>query len=292
MEQKQPKRLLKTAYIAVTFIALALSLTAATYAWFSSNSVVKTDYATGRSGTDTVELQVSSSGGGSFQAEAQAAIAQVNEAQATQLLPVSTADLSNFVYSAGTVEDAAVHFEKVENEKYYYHGRIYLRAAAEGHSPNARLKLYLDDAEESGGAFFQNIKGYMANAARLGLTFDGGSAHILRVSEETNPEQNRVVNTVLNGSKLSEGQVIDSSGSSLTAVEDPSEAMADYTVGAEGVTDNTVKSLFTMNLNQIYEVDIYFYMEGCDPDCSDVTQLDELDFHLSFYGILTEEAVE
>lgn len=114
----------------------------------------------------------------------------------------------------------------------------------------------------------------------------------MRVSEETNPEQNRTVNTVLNGSRLAEGQVIDSSGSSLTAVDDPSEAMADYTVGAEGLADNTVKSLFTMNLNQIYEVDIYFYMEGCDPDCSDVTQLDELDFHLSFYGILTEEAVE
>ena len=63
-----------------------------------------------------------------------------------------------------------------------------------------------------------------------------------------------------------------------------------YTIGAEGVSDNSVKSLVTMNLNQIYEVDIYFYMEGCDPDCSDVAQLDALDFHLSFYGILTEEA--
>ena len=286
------KHILKTAYVAVTSIAVAMSLTAATYAWFSSNSVVKTDYATGRSGTDTVELQISSSGGGSFQPEEKAAIVQVNETQATLLLPVSTADLSNFVYSTGTIEDAAVNFVKVENEKYYYHGRVYLRAAAEGHSENAKLKLYLDDAEESGGAFFANMKGYMANAARLGLTFDGGDAHILRVSEDSNPEKDRTANTVLNGVRLDESQVIDSSGSGLSAVADPSEALATYTVGAEGLTDNTVKSLFTMNLNQIYEVDIYFYMEGCDPDCSDVTQLDELDFHLSFYGILTEEAVE
>lgn len=286
------KSIVKTAYIAVTSVAVALSLTAATYAWFSSNSVVKTDYATGRSGTDTVELQVSSLGGSSFQPVEQAEITQVNEMKNAQILPVSTADLSNFVYNAGTVDEAAVYFTKVENEKYYYHGRIYLRAAAEGHSENAKLKLYLDDAEESGGAFFRNMKGYMANAARLGLTFDGGDAHILRVSEDTNPEQNRTVNTILNGSKLEDGQVIDSSGSSLTAVADPSEAIAVYTVGAEGLTVDSVKPLFTMNLNQIYEVDIYFYMEGCDPDCSDVTQLDELDFHLSFYGILTEEAAE
>ena len=91
------KYALKIEYVAVTSIVLAMSLTAATYAWFSSNSVVETDYATGRSGTDTVELQVSSSGGGSFQAQEQAEISQVNETDATQLLPVSTADLSNFV---------------------------------------------------------------------------------------------------------------------------------------------------------------------------------------------------
>ena len=287
---KQGKHILKTAYVAVTFVAVAMSFVAATYAWFSSNSVVQTDYVTGRADTDTVELQVSSSGGGSFAAQEQAAISQVNETSVEQLLPVSTADLENFVFCAGTVEDAAVNFVKVENEKYYYHGRIYLRAVAEGHSENAKLRLYLDNADESGGALFQNMQGYMANAARLGLAFDGGNRHILRVSEDSNPEANRTFNTVLNGSTLGDGQVIDSSGSSLDAVDDPSEALAVYTIGAEGVTDNSVKPLVTMNLNQIYEVDIYFYMEGCDPDCSDVAQLDALDFHLSFYGILTEEA--
>ncbi|MBR1852613.1 MAG: hypothetical protein IJ794_05635 [Lachnospiraceae bacterium] len=287
---KQGKHILKTAYVAVTFVAVAMSFVAATYAWFSSNSVVQTDYVTGRADTDTVELQVSSSGGGSFAAQEQAAISQVNETSVEQLLPVSTADLENFVFCAGTVEDAAVNFVKVENEKYYYHGRIYLRAVAEGHSENAKLRLYLDNADESGGALFQNMQGYMANAARLGLAFDGGNRHILRVSEYSNPEANRTFNTVLNGSTLGDGQVIDSSGSSLDAVDDPSEALAVYTIGAEGVTDNSVKPLVTMNLNQIYEVDIYFYMEGCDPDCSDVAQLDALDFHLSFYGILTEEA--
>jgi hypothetical protein len=42
-----------------------------------------------------------------------------------------------------------------------------------------------------------------------------------------------------------------------------------------------------LELNQIYAVDIYFYLEGCDPDCSDSVSLDGADLHLAFYGVLT-----
>ena len=278
----------KIAYITVVTAVIALSLSAATYAWFSSNSVVQTNFVSGRTDKDTVELQISSAGGSSFKGEEKAPVTQVNSYSATELLPVSTADLSNFVYSAGTVQDAAVHFEKVEKERYYYHGRVYLQAVAENHTQNSKLALYLDTAADNGGEMFQNMKGYMANAARLGLTFDGGQAKILRVSEDHNPTQNRVMNTVLNGTQLKDGQVIDSAGSTLKATADPSEAIADYTVGAEGLVDSSQKELFTMELNQIYTVDIYFSMEGCDPDCSEITQLDELDMHLAFYGVLIE----
>lgn len=37
-----------------------------------------------------------------------------------------------------------------------------------------------------------------------------------------------------------------------------------------------------MDLNQIYPVDIYFYLEGCDPDCSDDLSFDIADLHLAF----------
>lgn len=45
----------------------------------------------------------------------------------------------------------------------------------------------------------------------------------------------------------------------------------------------------TMDLNQIYPVDIYFYLEGCDPDCSDDLSFDIADLHLAFYGVLQQE---
>ncbi len=282
---------IKTAYTLITSLAVIVSLTSATYAWFSANSVVRTNRVVGRSGTDQVVLQVSQTGGDNFQGAYETGLVQVNSTNTGFLMPVSTSDLTNYVYNASTVEQTAVSFVKVTGERYYYHGRVYLRATAEGHSENARLALYLDGAE-SGGSLVRNAKGYLVNAARLGLTFDGGSRKILRLSEEANPEKDRTLNTVLNGNALSAGQVIDSSGSTFQAVTDPSEPLARYMVGTDGLTGNgTISPLLNMELNRVYAVDVFFYLEGCDPDCTDVTRMDELDLHLAFYGVLTEGEV-
>jgi len=282
---------IKTAYTLITSLAVIVSLTSATYAWFSANSIVRTNRVVGRSGTDQVVLQVSQTGGENFRGAYETGLVQVNSTNTGFLLPVSTSDLTNYVYNAGTVEQTAVSFVKVTGERYYYHGRVYLRATAEGHSENARLALYLDGAE-SGGSLVKNAKGYLVNAARLGLTFDGGNRKILRLSEEANPEKDRTLNTVLNGNALSAGQVIDSSGSTFQAVTDPSEPLARYMVGTDGLTGNgTISPLLNMELNRVYAVDVFFYLEGCDPDCTDVTRMDELDLHLAFYGVLTEGEV-
>lgn len=284
---KQRSKLFKIAYSAVVSLALLAALSSATYAWFSSNSIVNTDYVTSHTATDEVELLVSTHGGGGFDGKKEAAIGQVNKTSTTQLMPVSTADLKNFVTSAGTVDNQAIHFYKVENERYYYHGRIYLMAKADSSVEGRKLDLYLDGSEDNGGSFFKNAKGYILNAARLGLTFDGSKPIIFRVTDEENPRDDRVSNTVLNGVPLNGKQVIDSSGTQMKAVTDPSVLLKDYLVGAGG--RNTDKPLLTMELNRIYEVDIFFYVEGCDPDCSDVAQKSEVNFHLSFYGILAEE---
>ena len=69
---------------------------------------------------------------------------------------------------------------------------------------------------------------------------------------------------------LGANQVLSWNGSSVFAVADPSVPIADYTV-TFGASDMSVpqRPLCVMNLNQIYPVDVYFYLEGCDPDCSD-----------------------
>lgn len=283
--------ILKTAFSAITMLALLASFTAATYAWFSSNSIVTTNRASGRSGTDSVDLQISRSGGDSFQPENQAALLPINPSNSETLMPVSTADLVTFVSSPGMVDGKAIFFKKIEDESCIYHGRIYLRASSQGHSENAKLALYLDNSQEAGGKLVSGLQGYIENAARLGLTFDGGNARILRLSEEKNPDDHRGMNAVLNGVEVVEGQVINGSYDPMRIEQDPSQPIAQFMVGDDGLAANlSLTPLLMMELNHVYTVDVYFYLEGCDPDCIDVSKLDSLNLHLAFYGVLTEEA--
>ena len=280
------KHAFRTWFLSVTMLAAVLSLAAATYAWFTSNRAVGTSTATARTGEETLTLQLSSSGGSAFRDMQTAAITQVNRTSAAKLLPVSTSDLVNFVYAPSTVADQAVHFEKVENEAYYYHGRIYLRASGEGFSGSQVMNLYLDQSEKLLG---KNVDGRLLNAARLGLVFDGDTANpiILRLSEASNPSGMQSNNTVVNGTKLNGSQVLRYRNGSVSAVGDPSVPVADYAMDASSGLPS--RTLFAMQIGKIYSLDIYFYLEGCDPDCTDSVSFHTADLQLSFYGVLAGE---
>ncbi|MBO4750789.1 MAG: hypothetical protein J5546_10770 [Lachnospiraceae bacterium] len=293
-EEKSEQKLgigtiLKTVYMCVTVLAALLTFSAATYAWFSTNSVVNTTRASGKTNTDQVDLQISANGEGNFQAAKEAPLVQIN---ATKLLmPISTADLRTFVVNTNTVDDMAVSFNKVTSEKYYYHGRVYLKAASTGHAEGAKLALYLDGTEGIGANVYTTAKGTIARAARLGMTFDGANAKIMRLTEESNPSGQQVLNTKVGGVAVQAGQVINGSADPMQIVADPSAPISTFAIGADGVTGMESKTpLLMMELNHIYAVDIYFYLEGCDPDCSDVAKLDSIDMHLAFYGVLVEGA--
>ena len=282
------KHAFRTWFLSITTIAALLSFTAATYAWFTSNQAVSTTRASARTGEESLQLQISSDGS-TFSNVSSVAIAQVNQTSLTNLLPVSTANLTSFVYAPSTVSDMAVTFEPVTDEQYYYHGRIYLRALAQGLSADTTLSLYLDQTD---GLLGTDVKGTLLNAARLGLVFNGdsSSAVILRLSESQNASSQQIFNTVVNGVALGAGQVLSWNGSGVQAVADPSVPVTDYTVSF-GASDMSVpsKSLCVMNLNQIYSVDVYFYLEGCDPDCSEALTHNEADLYLAFYGISSQK---
>ena len=275
---------------AVTMLLVILVLTTATYAWFTMNRTVSTDRASARSGTDTLELQISEKGGDAFRGTEEAPILQINKTDFTKLMPVSTADLQHFVYNSVTNEsDQAEIFGAVEEEKYFYHGRFYIRALADGKAAGTKMALYLDETEESGGGIAQAEDGQLLNAARLGLTFNGENPVIYYLSERNNEEEQQIRNTVVNGVLLGDDQVLKSDGKNVEGVNDPA-----VSVSANRITmDDTrvvlpQKPLFYMELNQIYTVDVYFYIEGCDPDCSNYISYNEADLHLAFYGILEE----
>lgn len=283
------KMLIKIWASIVTMFLIAVTFTAATYAWFTSNRVVNTDKVDTRSGSSELKLEVSSYGGESFSGSTEAAIVQINDTSATGLFPVSTADLKTFVYNTVLSEGMATQFRTVTDEKYYYHGRVYLRAVGEGLPEESRMALYLDEGQDSGGTLVSADAGLLLNAARLGLSFDGSENVIFYLSDQENAAEERVENTVLNGQKLANGFVLEQSGGVIREVTDPSVALSDYVIKINGgQTVLPEKPLLYMELNRIYPVDIYFYLEGCDPDCSDSVSNDGADLYLAFYGILTE----
>lgn len=279
------KRVFRTWFLSVTTLAAILALSAATYAWFTSNRQVATNTASARTGEETLELQVSSTGGDSFRSEETAAIRQVNSQSQERLMPVSTADLVNFVYAPSTNGGMASSFKKTENEEYLYHGRLYLRATGTGWPSSARLKLYLDQSDGVLG----EASGTLLTASRLGLTFDGAasSAVILRLTEEESPRAQQNYNTVIGGQTLGKNQVLSWIGNGVRAVSDPSRPITDYTVSFQNASiEAPQKALLEMELNRIYTVDVYFYLEGCDPDCSDSVSDQAADIHLAFYGVI------
>ncbi len=283
------KRSFRTWFLGVTTLFAIMALAAATLAWFSSNRAVQTNTATARTGDETLELQISSTGGSGFQSVETAPITQVNQTDAGTLLPVSTADLRTFVYAPFTGAGKATAFSVVQNEANYYHGRVYLRAQGEGWPAGSRMNLYLD---QSDGLLGQSADGYLLNASRLGLVFgdDTLSPVILRLSETENPENAQVYNTEVNGKTLGKNQVLGYNGSSVYAASDPSVPVSDYMISfANDQMTLPGKALVSMELGRIYAVDVYFYLEGCDPDCSDSVQLNEADIHLAFYGVLDQK---
>lgn len=294
---KERTRLSKTAIVAMlTLLILLLTLTVATYAWFTSNRIVSTTWVEMRSSSSDVQLLVSVLGGEQFHGEEECPISQMNTTDLEKLMPVSTADLETFVTNQSTIEDYATQFEPVQDEKYYYHGRVYLKAEGEGQSEEARLALYFDGSAVAGGPLVQNDPlyrgehdGLLLHASRLGFLFDENYEQplIFSLSDEVNPDADRMRNTKLNDVVLEEGTVLAYRGNMVMAEIDPAVPLADYTVdtGTAGAAFPE-KPLLMMEINKIYQMDVYFYLEGCDPDCTDSVSFDGVDLHLAFFGVL------
>ena len=283
------KKTFRTWFWAVTTLFAVLAFTFATLAWFTANRAVQTNTATARTGDETLELQISSSGGSSFKSVETAQITQINQTNSEILLPVSTADLNSFVYAPFTKDGKASAFKKVDDEANYYHGRVYLRAEGEGWPEGSRMNLYLD---QSDGLLGEAADGYLLNASRLGLIFNGDTSNpiILRLSESENPENAQIYNTEVNGKILGKNQVLGYNNSGVFAIEDPSVSISEYTIDfSENQMKIPSRALMSMELGKIYPVDIYFYLEGCDPDCSESIQLNEAELHLAFYVVLDKE---
>ena len=282
------RQFLKTGFLVVTICAALAAMTAATYAWFTTNKAVSTGTATARTGDERLELQISSEGGSRFTDQETVSVFQINQTDPKNMIPVSTDNLVDFVYTPFTSGGDAKKFLRVEKEENYYHGRIYLRAVGDGFAADDRLALYLD---QSDGILASASSGMLLHASRLGLRFDNDKTVIFRLSDDTNPKDAQTYNTIINGKRLGADQVLSYQNGTIKAVADPSVSLSDYTISFETSSIRVPdKPLLLMEWNKIYTLDIYFYLEGCDPDCSDSVSFDQADIYLAFYGMLSQGA--
>lgn len=283
MNSKQLKQGLIPAVI-VCLLTL-ITLTTATYAWFTaSNRQIFTSKVTAKTSESDVSLLLS--GNDDFSAKkSEAAIVQLNSTSAEKLLPVSTDDLVHFVTGNAIDEKNADTFLPVENEANYYHGRIYLKAEASPDMGDGQMKLYWNNGT-GGGTPMSNMDGGLASAARLGLVFRGEELNQSRIlSLSSAGVQGAGMNTTVNGVEQS-GAIVLHSGAdgAVSAVADPSRLWLDFAVH-DGRPLPEVP-LCTVQLNKVYTLDIYFYLEGCDPDCVNEIAKNDADLTLWLYGQL------
>ena len=285
---KHKEKILTLWVLAAFLVLIALTLTTATFAWFTANRKVETDKVTAKSGSADVTLEISrtrspfSPGAGKDDSGNDISQVALKTPEAEDvLMPVSTADLNHF-WSSPTFDGngQTTGFVLDETEEYYYHDTVYLRATSQNAAGSAFLLYLSNDAEKY--PIVRSEDGKLLTAARLGLVFEGQSPRIVRLSDVDSGSGT----TYLNGNLLSKGEVLGYSGGEPTATADPSESLSALRFDAA----NPGKTpLLTMELNTIYQVDIYFYLEGCDPDClNETVGLTDAYLSLAFFGLLRQ----
>ena len=186
----------------------------------------------------------------------------------------------SFVYNPITQDGYAESFLPTQDESLYYHDTIYLRALGDGMAQDTKMALYLDNTDKP---VVESSEGELLTAARLGLTFDGASPVIIALSDVNEG----VGNTRPGGVLLGDGQVLSYTNGTVTPVNDPAISLADAQITVGTAVGKT--PIATLELNRVYTVDVYFYLEGCDPDCtSEKVGLDQAALNLAFYGLLAD----
>lgn len=286
--RKQVRGLVTVWALGAAAVLTAMVLTTATYAWFTVNRKVETGRVTSTVGSAALELRISRTGPDNFRpgTATDASGNSVNQVELIpcdkELMPVSTADLQTFLYCPITDGNAANRFLPTPDEGLYYHDTVYLMAEGRGFPDGTQMELYLDNNTEK--PIIKSDDGKMLKVARLGFSFNGTDPVIVKFSEETAQGGG---NTVLDGVPLGGGQVLAYENGTVKAVRDPAVLLRDVQFAADNANRTP---LTTLTIGQVYRVDVFFYIEGCDPDCmDDQAGMAESDLNLAFFGLPVQQ---
>ena len=281
------------AYIALVMVALAATLGAATYAWFTSNMKVNTNSVSVHSDTSKLVLELGDADAGSWSQQGDASLASTASGAAT-LYPVSTFDLNGFAACAqnNSSGDATVFEQAKDNGSAYYHGWIDLRPTITGTGASkvkGKVSLYLAESLVPQGADAELLR-----AARVGIKISNGSqvlaTNIFELDSSDSGHRGEHPTTAPAGlAGYTDGMLLGWQNGQLACGADVKQDPAAFTLDTSETATRPQNVLATLALGQTYRLDIYYYIEGTDPDSADYLHQDPGTLHLALFATLDGE---
>lgn len=280
-------------YAALVALAIAAVLGVATYAWFTSNMKVDTNSVTVRSDTSELVLQMGDADTGAWSTSGDVALA-TNAPEDLTLSPVSTFDLDGFAECLQNNADGeAAYFEQATDGQHFFHGWVDLRPQVVGDGSskvNGNVNLYLD-----GSLIPQGADATLLRAARVGIKISSGGQVLARDIFELDgsdgghrAEHPVTVPTGLAG--YADGMLLGWRDGRLACSDDVKQDFTSYVMGTDENAGRPSQTLATLALGQTYRLDVYFYIEGTDPDSADYLYESAGTLHVGLFATLDGDA--
>lgn len=282
------------AYIALVMVALAATLGAATYAWFTSNMKVNTNSVSVHSDTSKLVLELGDADRGSWSQQGDASLSSTANGAAT-LYPVSTFDLNGFAACAqnNSAGDATVFEQAKDNGSAYYHGWIDLRPTMTGTGASkvtGKVSLYLAES-----LIPQDANAELLRAARVGIKISSGNqvlaTNIFELdSSDSGHRGEHPATTPADLPGYTDGMLLGWQNGQLACGANVTQDPAAFTLDAGETAARPQNALATLALGQTFRLDVYYYIEGTDPDSADYLHQDPGTLHLSLFATWDGEA--
>ena len=280
-------------YIALVMVVLAATLGAATYAWFTSNMKVNTNSVSVHSDTSKLVLELGDADAGSWSQRGDASLA-TNASGSVTLYPVSTFDLNGFAACAqnNAAGDATVFEQAKDDGSAYYHGWIDLRPGITGTGASkvkGKVNLYLAESLVPQGADAELLR-----AARVGIKISSGgqllATDIFELDSSDSGHRAEHPTTAPAGlAGYTDGMLLGWQNGQLACGANVTQDPAAFTLDTGETATRPQNALATLALGQTYRLDIYYYIEGTDPDSADYLHQDPGTLHLALFATLDGE---
>lgn len=281
------------AYIALVMVALAATLGVATYAWFTSNMKVNTNSVSVHSDTSKLLLELGDASRGSWSQQGDVSLVS-NASGTVTLYPVSTFDLNGFAACAqnNSAGDASVFEQAKDNGSAYYHGWIDLRPTITGTGASkvkGKVSLYLAESLVPRGTDAE-----LLCAARVGIKISSGNqvlaTNIFELDSSDGGHRGEHPATAPTGlAGYTDGMLLGWQNGQFACGADVTQDPAAFTLDTSETATRPQNALATLALGQTYRLDVYYYIEGTDPDSASYLYQDPGTLHLALFATLDGE---